>query len=194
MYKDGKIVEVKYVAGYTVNKEVTALLQLIVQLVMTTDWFKEETKQVLLGSSYRHSGNTLDNVNSVKSRITYDLSRLTKVLGADFFENVLYKQDIDVRSYTNKINELLDLNNNRSVLDLIMIKLPEYSGKEIDYITQEDWMFLLGVFAWYSKQSVQRTEKQLTRDMVDYVKYLECHVDSLNEIQQKHYDLLQRLK
>lgn len=190
IYKDGKIVEVEYVAGYSVNKEVIAILKLIVELVMTTEYVKPETKAVLLGSSYRNSGNSLDNVNSVKSRITYDLSKLTKLLGADFFERILYKQDIDISSYMTKINQLLEGNKNKSALDILQLKLPACSGKEVDYISQEDWMLLLYVFVKYSKNEVQRIEKQITSCMVDYLKYLESHVDSLNDIQQMHYKII----
>lgn len=194
MYKDGKIVEVEHVAGYSVNKEVKAILKLIVELVMTTGYFKPETKAVLLGSSYRNSGNSLDNVNSVRSRITYNISMLTKILGADFFERVLCKQDIDISSYMTKINQLLEMNKNKSALDILQIKLPTCSGKEVNYISQEDWMLLLYVFVKYSKNEVQRIEKQITSGVIDYVKFLESHTDGLNEIQQKHYDILQSLK
>lgn len=193
MYKDGEIVEAEHIAGYSVSNDVKTLLKLIVQLVMG-GYFKEESKQVLLGVSYRNSGNAMDNVNTVKSRVAYDYVKLSRILGIDFFETILNKQESDLSSYTTKINQLLESNTKSSVLDMITIKLPEHSGNEIDYICQEDWMFLLGAFAWYSKQSVQRTEKQLTGDMVDYVKYLECHADGLNEIQQKHYDILQGFK
>lgn len=194
MYSNGDILDVNYVAGYTLSRQVKELLQLLVQLVMKTDYFKNETKQVLLGESYRNSGATLINTNTVKSRVVYDFGKLSRILGADFFDIVLHKQNIDLSNYTAKINLLLELSKNKSALDILQIKLPECSGKEINDISQEDWMLLLYVLVKYSKCEVHRIEKQLTGNMVDYVKYLENNKSCLNDIQRKHYEILQEFK
>lgn len=191
-YHNGSIINSDHVAGYQISTQVQELLKLLIQLVMFTDYFKTETKQVLLGESYRNSGDaSMVNINTVKSRVVYDFAKLSRVLGADFFNIVMNNQNIDFSNYIDKINQLLDLNKNKSVLDMLQIKLPECNGKKMNDISQEDWMLLLYVFVKYSKEEMHRIEKQLTGDMVAYVRYLENNTSCLNDIQRKHYMILQ---
>jgi len=193
MYKDGKVVGVNYIPGFSLSKEVRTLMELIVELVMTTDYFKKESKAVLQGESYRNSGEAFVNSDTAKSRATYDFSRLKKILSEDFFEIVLYKQDMDLSSYTEKINQLLEKYSKKSVLDSIVIKLPKGSGREINSVEAKDWRFLLYVITNYSKQYMHRIEKRVTEEMIDYIEFLENHPDSLTEVQQEHYSELQNL-
>ncbi|MDF2540848.1 MAG: hypothetical protein K0S47_566 [Herbinix sp.] len=194
MWRDGKIVEVNSIPGFGSDQEVIALAKLIVELVMTTNYFKTESKAVLQGVPYRNSGDASVNSNTRKSRAVFDFSRLKKALSEDFFERLLYKQDMDISSYTAKIKKLIEENNSKkSILDTVAIKLTKGSGREINSIEEKDWGLLLYVITNYSKQYMYRIEKKVTEEMIDYVEYLENHTDSLNEKQQEHYEILKRI-
>lgn len=71
------------------NYNANEVLKSLVQLVMCTDYFKEETKRKLQGSTYSMSG--LDNVNknTIKSRIQYDISKFKRELGAHMHLGIL---------------------------------------------------------------------------------------------------------
>ncbi|MDF2542694.1 MAG: hypothetical protein K0S47_2412 [Herbinix sp.] len=194
LWRDGKVAEVNSIPGFGSDLEVIALSKLIVELVMTTDYFKPETKAVLQGVPYRSSGDATVNVHTVKSRVVFDFSRLQKILSADFFERLLYRQkDMDLSNYTSKIKKLIEENSKKSILDTMVIKIPKGSGKEIKNIEIEDWEFLLYVITNYSKQNIHRIEKKVTEEMIDYIEYLENHTDNLNAEQQEHYESLQKL-
>jgi hypothetical protein len=193
MYRDGSIVDVNHAAGFSLNESVRELLKLIVNLVMDTPYFKKETKAVLMGNSYRSSGDASINTNTIKSRVSYDFQKLSRVLGVGFFDTILRNQEMDLSSYTDKINELLGVSSKKSILDTLAIKLPKSSGKEIKSIETRDWKFIYSVIFGYSKQYIHQIEKKVTDEMVSYIEYLENHTDSLNAEQQEQYESLQKL-
>ncbi len=195
LYRDGKVQEVESIWGLSSDKEVTALSKLIVELTMCTDYFKSETKSVLQGRSYRMSGDASVNKNTTVSRVNYDLARLKKILGEDFFDTLMYhKKEMDFDRYTSKIQQLIGKYSRKSILDTVAIKLPKSSETEVKSINKKDWANLELLFTWYTKQSVHDMEKQLTGDMISYIEYLESHSDGLDEVQRKHYDTLQFIK
>jgi hypothetical protein len=192
MWRDGKIVDVDSIPGFGSDPEIKALIKLLVELIIQTDYFKPESKAVLQGVSYRNSGDASVNKNTAKSRVNYDFSRLTKVVGEDFFERV-NKQDFDVSAYTSKIAQLIAEYSKKSILDTVAIKLPKGSGREIKSIEAKDWNFMFALIKNYSKPYMHRIEKKVTEEMIDYIEFLENHPDSLNDEQQEHYEALQKL-
>ncbi len=192
LWRDGKLADGDNIPVGRSNPEVKTLIKLLVELIMQTDYFKPETKAVLQGVSYRNSGDVSVNKSTAASRVNYDFSRLTKILGEDFFEN-LNKQDFDVSAYTSKITQLIAEYSKKSILDTVAIKLPKGSGREIKSIEMKDWNFMFALIKNYSKPYMHRIEKKVTEEMIDYIEFLENHPDSLNAEQQEHYESLQKL-
>lgn len=190
MYVDNNIVAVNSLLGYNLSKQANEVIKPLIQLVMCTDYFKEETKIMLQGRTYSTSGRGNVNKNTIKSRIQYDLSKLKRELGAHALRNIITNDKMDLSSYKVTINRLLLENEKKSVLELLAIKVPVCNGNNIVNLEFEEWSQLLYLMEYYSKKTIQMMEKLFSTNYVGYIRHLELNENSLDEEERFKLNLL----
>lgn len=190
MYKKGGKIE--HVTGYGLSEEASNILYELYQLIMETDYFKTDTKKFLSNKygTYRTQYNNefcAKNKNTSRSRITYDLSKLKKVLGEDALDVIIKQRDNIISAYKEKIHELLERNRNKSLIENFSIKLPEY-GEIYNSLTEEEVETLFHIVTTTSKTYKRTMEGLITEKMLGYILYLERNKDKLTAEELDYYD------
>lgn len=192
MHKKGRKLE--HISGYGLSEEASNILYELYQLIMETEYFKPDTKK-FLSSKYGTYRTKYDdefcakNKNTSRSRITYDLSKLKKVLGEDALDIIIKQRDNDLSTYKEKIHELLERNRNKSIIEKFTIKLPEY-GKIYNSLTEEETEILFHIVTTTSKTYKRAIEGLITEKMLGYILYLEQNKDKLTVEESECYGSL----
>ena len=178
-YKDGQVVPLSFLNGYAVSGAVRPVLVDLVKLVMLTDFTKPDTKEYL---QQRYAGwrsiyvgeGCADNKHTSKSRVTYDLMKLRRVLGEDFFTVALQRGTLDVEQAGKNIRGLLSKATGKSLLDGFAqgLHLPAEPGDN-ELMFDGDKEVLLEIVRSCSKKGLRSRWSCLTSDMVAYIKFLE---------------------
>ena len=192
-YKDGEAVPVSHLGGYAVDEELRPVLVDLVKLVMLTDYTKADTKEYLqqryagCRSVYQGEGCAV-NKNTSKSRINYDLMKLRRVLGEDFFTLAFQDHALDVERAGQRIGSLLTRVTSRSLLDGFApgLSMPELGDHEL--VFDNDIKVLLEIVRTCSKKGLRSRWSCLTGDMVAYIKHLEnTSEDDLDDTDREVY-------
>ena len=192
-YQQGKVVTDKYVAGYGLDIEQQKCCGLIVKLALETHYFKEETKRMLSeGLSYRKVAEMEGkNANTIKSRIYNDIGKLKKKLGENCFDTIIRCRDADVSKYITILQKLIQENSTHSLLDEFGIKIPKIENEmHVTSLSEEDMLQLCYLVTCYSKRRIKEVEKQVKKEWIAYIQYLESNRECLDENEQSIYDSL----
>lgn len=192
MHKKGGKIE--HVAGYGLSEEASNILYELYQLIMETEYFKPDTREFLSYSygSYRKypkSSSTASNTNTSRSRVTYDLTKLKKILGEDALDIIIKQRDNDLSTYKEKTHELLEINRNKSIIEGFTIKLPEH-GQIYNSLSEDEKEMLFEIALTTSKKYKRDMEKIITREMLGYILYLEQNNDKLTAKEYGYFDSL----
>lgn len=190
MYKKGGKIE--HVSGYGLSEDASNILYELYQLIMETEYFKPDTREFLSSKygTYRTQYNNefcAKNKNTSRSRITYDLSKLKKVLGEDALDKIIKQRDYDLSTYKEKIHELLERNRNKSIIEGFTIKLPKY-GKIYNSLSEDEKEMLFEIALTTSKKYKRDMEKLITEEMLGYILYLEQNKNNLTAKEFECYD------
>lgn len=197
-YKDGQVIPLSFLNGYAVSEEVRPVLVDLVKLVMLTDFTKPDTKEFLqrryagCRSIYVGEG-CADNKHTSKSRITYDLMKLRRVLGEDFFTVAFQRGTLDVEQAGKKIRCLLSKVTGKSLLDGFAqgLHLPDPGDPEL--IFDDDIEALLDIARTCSKKGLRSRWSYMSGNMVAYIKHLEeTSIDDLDDSDRAVYEQLKR--
>ncbi len=183
MYKNETIISVESIAGYRQSEQAKEILIELIELVMQTDFTKPDTKEFLSNKykTYRSisiCNGCATNKHTSRSRISYDLSKLKGVIGEDAIKIILGSKDKDLSIYKDKIQQLLKKYKEKSLLDGFAIKIPQ-CNEMVTGLSEKDRWELARIISMSSKKSRARDEKNLTSDMIGYIKYLEGNKGSL---------------
>ena len=177
-YKGGEVVPVSHLGGYAVDEELKPILVDLVKLVMLTDYTKADTKEYLqqryagCRSVYQGEGCAV-NKNTSKSRINYDLMKLRRVLGEDFFTLAFQDHALDVERAGQRIGGLLTRVTSRRLLDGFAsgLSMPELGDHtQLNEAEKENMMEIVRTC---SKRGLRSRWSCFTGDMVDYILHLE---------------------
>lgn len=190
MYKKGTKLE--HISGYPLSEDASNILYELYQLIMETDYYKKDTIMFLINKygTYRAQYDNefcSKNKNTSRSRITYDLSKLKKLLGEDALDIIIKKQDTDLSRYKEIIHGLLEKHRNKSILDGFTINLPKY-GEVNDSLTEDELNILMDIASSHSRNSKRLAEMRMTKRMLGYMQYLEKNKDSLTEGENNYYE------
>lgn len=197
-YKDGEVVQISYLGGYGVDPDLQPVLADLVKLVMLTDFTKPDTKEYLqrryagCRSVYGGEG-CADNKHTSKSRVTYDLMKLRRWLGEDFFTLAFQSHTLDVERAGRKIAALLSKATGKSLLDGFAqgLRLPDPGDHES--VFDGDLEVLLEIVRTCSKKGLRSRWSCMTGDMVAYIKHLEdTSPDDLDDSDGAVYQQLKR--
>lgn len=176
--------EVRTVGGYSLSEEKRIILRMLKELVMNTNYFKEDTKIFLFSRygtniNYNNSNGCSSNKNTSRSRINYDLLKLKSVLGGDALEIIIKSQNKDLSYYAERINDLIMKTKGKIFLEGFSIKVPEcyIESKEL---SQEEIENLKEIVKYGSKKYLRLLEKRMTINQVAYLRYLEKNKDNLS--------------
>lgn len=181
-YKDdGSIgISKKQLWEYKLSQGSEKVLEELVYLVMKTRYFAQEEKDFLLGESFIQIQQKLEangrkiNVNSLKSRIYYQINRLKKELGEDALEEICRTKSNDIlKHYYKKIKQLEKGVKSKSLLDNLLLKVPEVTGERVTALEEEDAELLMHIVTYHSKAMLEIVQPYFTSEMASYLKYLE---------------------
>lgn len=176
-YVSGQIVKQDNVAGYSLSEQGQEACCLLAELAMKTDYFADVTKTMLEnGYSYRRVAESMGKkkVNTVKSKIYNDISKLKKKLGENAFDKIVRDRNVDLSDYIGIVESLLEKNKKKSLLEGFAFKLPPCPSElKVEQLSENDMMRLRYFVTNYSKKSLQDVEKRFKPEFVAYIKYLE---------------------
>lgn len=184
-YVRGQIEKQDNVAGYLLSEQGQEICCLLAELAMETDYFADVTKTMLEnGYSYRRVAESMGKkkVNTVKSKIYNDISKLKKKLGENAFDKIVKDRKADLSDYRSIVESLIEKNRKQSLLEGFAFKLPHCSSElKVEQLSENDMMRLRYFVTNYSKRSLEDIEKRFKPEFVAYIKYLEeneKHLDS----------------
>lgn len=196
MYDQGEVVPVSHLSGgYPVPLEARPILVRLVELVMLSEYTKQDTKEFLMS---RHYGmrtfittpGCSPNRNTSRSRVQYDLTKLKAALGPDFFSVVL--EGGDLTRQAEAVDGLVKKVRGRSLLEQYTFPLPSPTG-EVTELDEQSTERLIKLTKYFSSAQQTRWSRQFTLEMVNYIAYLESHADDLIGNNQITYDKLKAL-
>lgn len=200
-YKDKKIVEPAYVRITTkLDDKRIETIKKLVELVMNTDFFNEETKLFIGDYRIDYSGvadalsikyNKEVNKRTVASKINYMKTKFERTFGDRMLLDLVIYTREDITEYSQKISEELYKFISIDILDNIDLNFEE-TNEIVTEVSEDDFSDFIDTIAPYTKKCKHIVEKSINKEVLAYIKHLSTNT-SLSELDKERLKELKDL-